>query len=166
MHDRINATFNDLLTDLDGTIARLRAAQQGEPDAKTERAYFEAQRRGYAKAQLHYLQGVRAVWTGEAWLIGSATRPGVVHRVARVGEILACNCEAAQNERLCWHKLLAEVVELAGDRADAHDDGAADVDSCEPEPTPPAAPALRLVTFDPDDDAAYAAMLAGLPRAA
>jgi hypothetical protein len=50
MNDRIDATFNDRLTDLGGTITRLRAAQQGEPDAKAERAYFEAQRRGYAFA--------------------------------------------------------------------------------------------------------------------
>jgi hypothetical protein len=156
--DRINDTFNDLLSSLDGTIASL-SGTQGEPDAKTERAYYAAQRRGYAKAQLYHLQGVRPVWTGEAWLITSASRPGVVHRVARIGEILACNCEAAQNERLCWHKLLAEVVELAGERA-------AQVVAAEPDPLPPA-PALRLVPpAHLEDDAAYAAMLAGLPRAA
>jgi hypothetical protein len=48
------------------------------------------------------------------------------------------------------------------DKQDAGDvDNAGD---CEPEGTPPAAPALRLVTLDLDDHAAYASMLAGLPR--
>lgn len=156
--DRINDTFNDILASLDQTITRLTGVQ-GEPDAKTERTYFAAQRRAYAKAQYHHLQGVRAQYTGDAWLIASATRTGVVHRVSRVGLVLTCNCEAAQNERLCWHKILVEVTELAAERADAFDDGVVEWDAGDFDPTP-AAPALRLVPRDDDDDAGYAAMLA------
>lgn len=165
MHDRINDTFNDLLLSLDSTIARLSQPDaQGEPDAKTERKYFEAQRRGYVKAQLAHLSGTKVIDTGAGWLVASATRAGVAHRVSRIGMVLTCNCEAAQNERLCFHKLLVEVIELAADRANEYDDGLETSDLCggsfDPEPTPPAAPALRLVPRDFDDDAGYAAMLA------
>lgn len=161
MHDRINDAFNDLLTSLDSTIARLSQPEaQGEPDAKTERRYFEAQRRGYIKAQLAHLSGVQVISTGTAWIVPSATRPGVGHRVSRVGLVLTCNCEAAQKERLCWHKLLVEVTELAWDRIDAFDDGLETADDCggsfEPEP------AVRLLPRprDENDDAGYAALLA------
>jgi hypothetical protein len=159
--DRINAQFNDLLLSLDATITRLSQPEaQGEPDAATEKKYFEAQRRAYTKAQYHHLHGVRAIWTGDAWLVASGTRAGVVHRVARVGLVLSCNCEAGSNERLCWHKLLAEVTELAADRADEYDAAPDAGDFEPPPPPPPAAPALQLVPRDFDDDAGYAAMLA------
>jgi hypothetical protein len=152
MHDHINATFNDLLTSLDRTIARLSQPEaQGEPDAKTERRYYESQRRCYAKAQYHHLQGVRPIYSGAAWLITSGSRGGLVHRIHREGGVLVCSCEAGQNGRCCYHKLLVEVAELAADRIDAHDDGLETADPCGgtlPRPR------------DFDDDAGYAAMLA------
>lgn len=150
--NRVTATFEDILTSLDVTIARLRQpGAQGDPDAATERRYFESQRRAYAKALAHHLEGVTPRYSGRSWLVPSGTRAGVFHRISRNGEILVCDCEAAQNERLCWHKTLVEVRELADDRQDAHDDGLETADLC----------GATLPTLaDPDDDAAYAAMLA------
>lgn len=146
--DRVNDTLNDILADLDVTIARLkRAGAQGEPDATSERKYFEAQRRHYAKAQYHHLAGVRPRSSGRAWLIPSGTRPGLVHRVALVEGIHLCDCEASNNGRSCWHTRLIEAYERAADETDRFDDGLETADLCGG-------------SFDPDDDAAYAAMLA------
>lgn len=157
--DRINDLFNEILGDLDRSIARLsQPGAQGEPDAKTERRYFESQRRCYAKAQYHHLQGVTPLPTGTAWLVTSGSRAGLVHRISREGAVLTCNCEAGVNGRCCYHKLLVEVRELDADRADFHDDGLETTDRCGG--TLPPAPALRLVPRDDDDDAGYAAMLA------
>lgn len=151
--DHVAATFEDIITSLDVSIARLRQpGAQGDPDAKTERQYFQAQRRAYVKALSHWLRGARPQDTGRAWLVPSATTAGVVYRVARQGAVLACDCPAAENERLCWHKILVEVAELADDRQDQHDDGLETADLC----------GASLLAFDPDDDAAYAAMLAAL----
>lgn len=152
--DRVNATFEDILTSLDVTIARLaQPGAQGDPDAKTERRYFVAQRRPYVRAQSHWLAGARPQDTSRAWLVPSATNAGTVYRVSREGSVLVCDCPAAENERLCWHKVLVEVVELAADRQDQHDDGLETADLCG---------ASLPILADPDDDAAYAAMLAAL----
>lgn len=167
MGDFVNDTFEDLITSLDQTITRLRQpGAQGDPDAKTERAYFLAQRRAYVKAQAHWLAGVRAQDTGRAWLIPSATNPGAVYRIVRQGDVLVCDCQAAQNERLCWHKTLLEVQELAYERLDEHDDGLETSDQCGG--TLPPAPVLALVPRprDEEDDVAYADMVAAFGRLA
>lgn len=152
--DRVTATFEDVITSLDVMIVRLsQPGAQGDPDAKTERAYFAGQRRAYVKAQSHWLRGARPQDTSRAWLVPSATAAGVVYRVSRQGEVLVCDCPAAENERLCWHKVLVEVVELADDRQDQHDDGLDTADLCG---------ASLPILADPDDDKAYVAMLAAL----
>lgn len=148
-NDRITKALEEILIDLDLTIARvLGAREQGEPDAASELKYFRAQRRAYARAQQALAHGLTAEpVSGGAWNVASTSRPGLVHRVARVGEILICDCEASVHGRPCVHKALVEGAELAGDLADRHDDGL-----------------TRAVVrpFDPDDDAAYADLLATL----
>lgn len=160
MADRITATFEDILASLDATIRRLSAPDaQGDPDAKSEKKYFERQRRAYAKAQLHYLNGRRPTATDSGWLVPSSDPSGPVYRVSRQGAVLMCDCPAGENETLCWHKVACEVAELADDRAELY------VASVAADPAPvlppvPAAPSLRLVPRDMDDDVGYADMLA------
>lgn len=152
----VDDTFEDVIASLDQSIDRLRQpGAQGDPDAKTERAYFVAQRRAYVKAQSHWLAGVRPQDTGRAWLVPSATNAGTVYRVSRAGEVLSCDCPAAENERLCWHKVLVSTVEYAMDRVDQFDDGLETAELCGAQ-----FPASW------EDDAGYAEMLARMPRAA
>lgn len=118
----VNAVLNETLSDLDGTIYRLSGGRaQGEPDAASERRYFEAQRRAYAKAQYHHLKGVPATWTGEAWLVPSSSRAESIHRVSKAGDVAQCSCEAGASGRFCWHAALASAVEVAHERADVED---------------------------------------------
>lgn len=160
--DHVNAALEEVLTSLDESIARLTTARkQGEPDAAQELAFYRPQRRAYAKAQDRHLNaGVAATWTGSAWLVPSATTDGAAYRVARIGEVLVCDCKASANQLLCWHKCLAEAYERAAELAD-DDDHVAD-----------AAETLPPLAFTPpsrapfDDDAAYAEMLAQWGRAA
>lgn len=152
----VDDTFEDVIASLDQSIDRLRQpGAQGDPDAKTERAYFVAQRRAYVRAQSHWLAGVRPQDTGRAWLVPSATNAGTVYRVSRVGEVLGCDCPAAENERLCWHVVLVSTVEYAMDRVDQFDDGLETADLCGSQ-----FPASW------EDDAGYAEMLSRMSRAA
>lgn len=138
--DRVTAALTDILTSLDVTIRRLvRGAPQGDPDTASELKYFRAQRDAYTRALYHHLRGVTAEAVEGAWMLASATRPGVVHRVTVADGIHLCSCEAGTNGRACWHTRLIEGYEAAAEQADAHDDGL---------------PAYL------GDDAAYAAMLA------
>lgn len=157
MGDRLTDTLEEIIADLDGTIARLSGKPaQGDPDLASERRYFEAQRRAYVRALYHAERGVEATAAGGAWLVPSNSRADTVHRVTRRGEVLVCDCEAGVNGRRCWHAATAECAELVLERADEYDEAPAEPD---PEPEPPA-PVLRLVRPDLGDDAEYVAWLA------
>ncbi len=150
--DYVNAAFNDILAELDRDILRLTQAKgQGEPDVASELKYFTAQRKHYVKAQYHHLQGVRPVPTGTAWLVPSGSRPDQVHRVALVGGVHLCSCEAGTNGLPCWHTRLIEAIERGSELIDMHDDA----------PLTDAGDVLP-----PDDDAAYAPAFAALLAAA
>jgi hypothetical protein len=60
------------------------------------------------KATLYMLRGVAPVVTVGGFLIESATRGGIVHRVDHVS---GCSCEAGANGRPCWHAAMVEVLE-------------------------------------------------------
>lgn len=91
-------------------------------DDAEHRVFFRRWAGAFRKALLKYLQGTRPEPTpGGAWLVGSATRGGVVHRVTKDG---ACTCES-QN-RGCWHAALVTGIEVAfDDLATYGDDGPA-----------------------------------------
>lgn len=54
--------------------------------------------------------GVELVETFGGFLITSATRAGVIHRLDTVG---GCSCEAGSKGRVCWHRAALEIVEDA-----------------------------------------------------
>ena len=112
--DTVNTTLNDILAELDAILTNLRTADaQGEPDLADEIRYYRAEARHYAKAQFYHLQGVRATHTGAAWLVPSGSRAGLIHRLALVGDVRVCDCEAGANGRACWHSRLIDAYERA-----------------------------------------------------
>jgi hypothetical protein len=164
MHERVSGLFADILARLDADLATLPERTQGDPDVKTERAFFLAQRRAYVRALAAHEAGSVPEWTAAGWLVRSATRPGKVHRVSRIGLVLSCDCEAGAHGRLCHHKLLVEVHEQVAEQVDAHDDGLDSVALCDGT-LPPAPLPFAAVPRDDADDAGYAEMLASLPLA-
>jgi hypothetical protein len=56
-------------------------------------------------------EAVEVVHSFDGFLITSASRAGVVHRVSHLH---GCSCEAGVNGRVCWHAALVEVLEEAG----------------------------------------------------
>lgn len=56
-------------------------------------------------------EAVEIVHSFDGFLITSATRAGVVHRVSHLH---GCSCEAATNGRYCWHAAVVEVLEESG----------------------------------------------------
>lgn len=47
----------------------------------------------------------------DGFLVASATRAGVVHRVSTVD---GCSCEAGAHGRACWHAATVEILQQAG----------------------------------------------------
>src|SRR5262245_8815625 len=99
------AAFESILDQLDTE------RRQADPKDKAEQAYWRSQHNGFAKAFRHFRAGVRPDYTGESYLLTSATRPGaVVHRVRLVGGIWLCSCESTT---FCWHAAMIAAVERA-----------------------------------------------------
>jgi hypothetical protein len=106
----IDAAFELILDQID--IARRHADHKD----KEELAYWRSQHNGFAKAQAHWIDGVRPGYTGAAYLVRSATRPdAIVHRVRRVGGVWVCSCEAMT---FCWHTALIGAIDQAQDEAE------------------------------------------------
>lgn len=82
--------------------------------AETHRAAGDlAEARAVDKAALQLHSGLQPVETHGGYLVTSATRGGMVHRVSSEH---GCTCEAATNGRPCWHAALVAIVTLAGER--------------------------------------------------
>lgn len=121
----IGAAFESILDQID-TARRLADLKD-----KDELAYWRAQHNGFAKAQAHWLDGIRPSYTGAAYLVRSATRPdAIVHRVRRAGGVWLCSCEATA---FCWHAALISTIDQAHDEAErtvSDDDARAALDEC------------------------------------
>lgn len=112
--DPIAAAFETILDQID--TARRAAEEQDE------RAYWRNQHNGFAKAAAHYAEGVRARWTGQSYLVRSATRPdSVVHRVRQLGGVWLCSCEAMS---FCWHAAMVAAYDQAEDHIELTPDAA------------------------------------------
>lgn len=97
------AAFESILDQLDTE------RRQADPKDRKEQTYWRGQHNAFAKAFRYYRDGVRPDWTGESYLITSATRP-IVHRVRLVGGIWLCSCEATA---FCWHAATIAAIEKA-----------------------------------------------------
>lgn len=121
----IDAAFESILDQIDT------ARRHADHKDKEELAYWRAQHNGFAKAQAHWLEGIRPNYTGAAYLVRSATRPdAIVHRVRRVGGVWLCSCEATA---FCWHTALISAIDHATDAADrtiSYEDARAALDEC------------------------------------
>jgi hypothetical protein len=56
-------------------------------------------------------EAVEIMHSFDGFLITSASRAGIVHRVSHLH---GCSCEAGVNGRVCWHAALVEVLEESG----------------------------------------------------
>lgn len=66
--------------------------------------------RALSKAQYHMLMGdLPIVPTVSGFLVPSGSRAGVIHRVSTASG--ACDCEAGQRNRYCWHLAVIHVLE-------------------------------------------------------
>lgn len=109
----VTAAFAELLEDVTNLLT---AAQASKPLDKDEVAFWRRQLNALNKAESYYLQGVRPVTSGSAYLLASASRPGaLIHRLTRIGGIVVCSCEAGQKQQLCWHHMLVNVLERAAE---------------------------------------------------
>ncbi len=109
----ISAAFAELLADVTNLLS---AAQIQKPLDKDEISFWRRQLNALNKAELYWSQGVRPTMSGSTYLLASASRPGaLVHRLSKIGSIAVCSCEAGQKQQLCWHHMLANVLERAAE---------------------------------------------------
>jgi hypothetical protein len=86
--------------------ARAAAELARESSGNTSRVH------GFNKAAFMLArEAVEIVHSHDGFLLTSASRAGVVHRVSHLD---GCSCEAAQAGRFCWHAATVEVLERAG----------------------------------------------------
>lgn len=135
----VTAAFAELLEDVTNLLS---AAQAQKPLDKAEIGFWRRQLHALNKAESYWLQGVRPVISGSAYLVSSASRPGaLIHRLTRVGGIVVCSCEAGQKQQLCWHHMLINVLERAAELESLAALSEAEIDRG-PDTTPAAARAL------------------------
>ena len=122
--ESIKLLLNDLVKEAGDALATFtRANVQGDPDAKTEKAWWRSQYNAFKKAQEDVLvRGARATWVEDAYSVPSSRQGEAPHRVARLGHVYVCDCTASQNGRFCRHLALVDATVRASEsRADASD---------------------------------------------
>jgi len=109
----MTAAFDELLLDV---TALLESTKAQKPLDRDELRFWSRQLNALNKAESYFVQGVRPVISGSAYLLASASRPGaLIHRLTKVGGIVVCSCEAGQKGILCWHHMLVNVIERAAE---------------------------------------------------
>lgn len=79
-----------------------------------EQAADASHARALNKAAYFLHTGLEIIPTVHGFLIPSGTRAGIIHRVSNVH---GCDCEAAQQQRACWHAAALAIIEKAQTRA-------------------------------------------------
>jgi hypothetical protein len=79
-----------------------------------EQAADASHARAINKAIYHMHTGLEIFPTAHGFLVPSGTRSSVIHRISNVG---GCDCEAAQQQRACWHAAAIAIIEKAQTRA-------------------------------------------------
>lgn len=87
---------------LASAAAELAAAASEAGDKRNEQALNKA------IFQLH--AGSNPTPTCGGFLVASATRGGVIHRVSNT---YGCNCDAGSHGKPCWHASMLEIIEQA-----------------------------------------------------
>jgi hypothetical protein len=122
----------ELLAEVAGTPATLPPVAAMQETATLLARVAEAagdtrNRNALNKAALDLASGVLPVLTPDGWLVPSATRGGVVHRVRQQGSVWSCGCEAGERGQPCRHASLMECVattwELLADDDQGDDQG-------------------------------------------
>ncbi len=132
----VTAALSELLEDVTNLLS---AAQSQKPLDKDEISFWRRQLNALNKAESYFVQGVRPIISGTAYLLASASRPGaLIHRLTRHGGIVVCSCEAGVKGTLCWHHMLINVIERAAELESLSAPAVEDVSSG-PEQTPEAA---------------------------
>lgn len=107
------------------TLAGLKGQKsQGDPDIKTERAYFTRQMNAYKRALGYWLAGVRPTQLPSgAYLVPSGSKPGACsYHVEKLGDIWACDATCPSHEQFHWHSAIVAVLESLPEFAAQHDD--------------------------------------------
>lgn len=94
------------------TLPPIEVAQRAAAELARERAGQSSRIHALNKAAYYLALGNTEVVHGfDGFLIASATRANVVHRVSHTD---GCGCEAGTNGRPCWHAATVEILERAG----------------------------------------------------
>lgn len=118
----MTAAFDELLSDV---TALLTSAKAQKPIDRDELKFWARQLNALNKAQYHWSNGVRPIRCGACWLIPSASLGGaLVHRLCQLGHIWMCNCMAGEKGILCWHHMLACVIDRGAELESLAEDAA------------------------------------------
>ena len=145
----IVAKLEDMIAEISATIGSLKGQRaQGEPDAKTERAYYARQLNAYKRALDNWARGLRPRAFGNGYLVPSGSTLGKApYYVERRGGAAACDATCPHCGDIHWHTAIVGVLEQLPELAALHDDGDAEP-IVTPEPEPPAFDAWQLPDFD------------------
>lgn len=143
----IVAKLEDTIAEISAVIASLKGQRtQGEPDAKTERAYYARQLNAYKRALRYWGEGLRPRAYGNGYLVPSGSTPGKApYYVQRHGNVWVCDPTCKYCGEIHWHTAIVGVLEQLPELAAAHDDG--EVVQVEPA-EPPAVDAWQLPDYD------------------
>lgn len=102
-------------------LARNAEALATQADTTDERSFFGRGAAAYRRALYFWQRGIRVEPAPlGGYLVPSATRGGLIHRVTAAG----CTCEAATRANgACWHSALVVGIEAGVEAAGAEDDG-------------------------------------------
>jgi hypothetical protein len=94
------------------TLPPTEIAQRAAAELARESAGQPSRINAINKSAFMLARGVVEVVNGfDGFLIASASRAGVIHRVSHTE---GCNCEAGKAGRPCWHAATVEILERAG----------------------------------------------------
>ncbi len=81
--------------------------------AAAARSTWLRRRNAVIRARNHFAAGVRLLATPAGYTAPSASHPGAVYHLSRVGSTWRCTCES---HSFCWHQALAAAYEATLDR--------------------------------------------------
>ena len=119
------AKLEDTIAQISETIASLRGQRtQGEPDAKTERAYYARQLNAYKRTLNNWGRGLRPRAFGNGYLVPSGSTPGKApYYVQRHGDIWVCDPTCKHCGEIHWHTAIVAVLEQLPELCDQADNG-------------------------------------------
>lgn len=121
----IVAKLEGTIRQIGETIEGLKSQRtQGEPDAKTERAYYARQLNAYKRALSNWGRGLRPRAFGNGYLVPSGSTPGKApYYVERRGGVWVCDPTCKHCGEIHWHTAIVAVLEQLPELCDQADDG-------------------------------------------